>query len=232
MATDSVNSLLTERTADAELIQAVYDAHLQSPDRDTWPDMEAVLEGERIVARAELVEEGFNIPIRAANPGAADQDFGRLNELVLAAWQLTGRERIQTIRRENDAWSKGMTPLAAMIVPAYEGFLGAEISTLAHARATTVALAIELHHARTGTLPARLEDLVPEYLAKMPLDPCTDEPFKYVLEAESPVGYRLYTIGFDGVDNQGAISDPQYHAMHFLAKDNDQTFMPAEPDDD
>lgn len=232
MAASSVTRLLTERTANAELIRAVYDAHMQAPDRNDWLDLKTVLEGERILAREMLGDAGFNIPIRAVNPGAADQDFGRLNEHALAAWRLSGHERIETIRQGSDDWIKGMTPMASMIVPAYEGFLGAEISSLAHARATRVAMAIELHHARTGSLPASLDALVPEYLAEMPLDPCTEEPFRYTLEAESPVGYRLYTIGFDGVDNQGAISDPQYHAMHFLAKDNDQSFMPAEPNDD
>lgn len=232
MATSTVRQLLTERTASADLIQAVSDAHRHATNRDGWLDLGVVLEGERIIARAALVEEGFNIPIRAVNPGAADQDFGRLNEHALAAWRLSGRERIETIRQGSDDWIKGMTPMASMIVPAYEGFLAAEISSLAHARATRVALAIELHRASTGSLPTNLESLIPQYLNTMPLDPCTEEPFRYALEAESPVGYRLYTIGFDGVDNQGAISDPQYHAMHLLAKDNDQTFMPAEPDDD
>lgn len=232
MAASQVRQLLTERTASADLIQAVSDAHRHAPDRNGWPDLEIVLAGERIIARAGLVEEGFNIPIRAVNPGAADQDFGRLNEHALAAWRLSGRERIETIRRESDNWIKGMTPMASIIVPAYEGFLAAEISSFAHARATRVALAIELHHAGTGSLPANLDALVPEYLAEMPLDPCTEEPFKYMPEADSPVGYRLYTVGFDGIDNQGAISDPQYPAMHLRANNNDHSFMPAGPDHD
>lgn len=74
MATSMVRQLLTERTADAELIRAVYDAHVRAPDRKDWLDLEAVLHGERIIARAALVNEGLNVPIRAINPGAADQD--------------------------------------------------------------------------------------------------------------------------------------------------------------
>lgn len=54
-----------------------------------------------------------------------------------------------------------------------------------------------LHHDR---LPARLEDLVSEYLDQTPIDPFDDAPLRYRLQGDGAI---IYSIGRDGVDDQG-----------------------------
>lgn len=51
-----------------------------------------------------------------------------------------------------------------------------------------------------GNYPERLEDLVPEILAKMPTDPFTGKPFVYERRGD---GYLLYSLGPNEKDDRG-----------------------------
>lgn len=53
--------------------------------------------------------------------------------------------------------------------------------------------------------PKTLEELVPQYLAAVPLDPFTDRALTY---KKLPVGYVLYSVGYDHVDDSGAPTVP------------------------
>lgn len=72
--------------------------------------------------------------------------------------------------------------------------------------ATRVMLAIEIHRARTGRPPGTLTDLTPGILPELPLDPYTRAPLNYAPAADSPLGYTLYSAGFDQTDNGGVSS--------------------------
>lgn len=61
-------------------------------------------------------------------------------------------------------------------------------------------LALHAYRARRGSYPARLEQLAPAFLHRIPLDPLTGKPFRYRLTDR---GYLLYSIGTDGVDDGG-----------------------------
>jgi hypothetical protein len=227
-AMSTLRTLLAERSGDRAMLEALWQASQTAPDRDAWPGMAAVLEGERFIARDMIQGEGFSVPIRAINAGAADQDFGRLQDDVLAAWSERGSERIASIREGAPHWYDGLGNLASIVAPAYERFLAVEIESVVLELATRVALAVELHRARTGALPARLDDLVPSLLAALPLDPATDEPFRYILDEASPIGYRLYAVGFDGVDNDGTPGGEDASAMDFNATGIDYPIMPPD----
>jgi hypothetical protein len=57
-----------------------------------------------------------------------------------------------------------------------------------------------------GSRPESLEDLVPKYLLKVPQDPM-DEPgqsIRYINDPETP---RLYSVGQNGLDEQGVFDD-------------------------
>ena len=69
--------------------------------------------------------------------------------------------------------------------------------------ATRIMLAIEIYRGREGRPPASLADLCPGILRELPADPFTRGPLIYSREAESPLGYRLYSAGFDQTDNGG-----------------------------
>lgn len=62
--------------------------------------------------------------------------------------------------------------------------------------------AVECYRRKTGTLPQRLEDLVPAYLAEVPVDPCDGHALRYVREGS---GYRLYSVGPDRRDDYGKV---------------------------
>lgn len=71
-------------------------------------------------------------------------------------------------------------------------------------------LALECFKADKGHLPDSLDELVPAYLAKVPLDwltptPCNPIHYIKVDPAKDPLGreYLVYSVGRDGVDDQG-----------------------------
>ena len=67
-------------------------------------------------------------------------------------------------------------------------------------RLAQAALAAARYRAKSGQLPGRLEDLVPEYLAVIPTDPFDGKPLKLKTDAE---GIVFYSLGPDGKDDGG-----------------------------
>jgi hypothetical protein len=66
------------------------------------------------------------------------------------------------------------------------------------------ALAVERYRLAVGRLPARLEELVPQYLAQVPTDPFDGQPMRY---QHHQADYLLYSIAEDGQDNGGRERD-------------------------
>lgn len=75
-----------------------------------------------------------------------------------------------------------------------------ELRTIGRLRCTEAALAIERYRLKHSALPESLELLVPEFMAEVPRDPFDDQPLRYI---RHDVGYTVYTIGEDSVDNGG-----------------------------
>jgi hypothetical protein len=65
-------------------------------------------------------------------------------------------------------------------------------------------LAILAYRQEHGRPPPRLDDLAPDYLTHVPLDPFANEPLRYRLTADS---YVLYSVGPNGRDDGGEIVD-------------------------
>lgn len=68
-------------------------------------------------------------------------------------------------------------------------------------RAAQLAVAIERYRVAHGSLPGRLDDLVPRFLEAVPLDPFDGRPMRYIV---SPAGGKVYSIGTDATDDHGA----------------------------
>lgn len=62
------------------------------------------------------------------------------------------------------------------------------------------ALAAELVRRRHGKWPETLDELVPDFLPSVPVDPCSDQPIKV---ASTPNGFKVYSVGRDGNDDGG-----------------------------
>lgn len=69
-------------------------------------------------------------------------------------------------------------------------------------RALEVALAIYLFADKDGAPPLSMEELVPAYLDAVPRDAFDGQPLRYD-PWEPWLRYRLYSVGWDGVDNDG-----------------------------
>lgn len=81
-------------------------------------------------------------------------------------------------------------------------------ASLLRLRGIRAMIAIERYREATGIYPSRRADLVPEYLATLPLDPYTGQSLMYkAIDASTDPfgrGYLLYSIGTDDVDDGGA----------------------------
>jgi hypothetical protein len=107
----------------------------------------------------------------------------------------------------NSAWT-GFTHLTAlMLVHPYCWEAKHYYDGATERRLAAAALAVRWYAAEhAGALPARLADLVPDYLPSVPLDPLADaKPLGYVANSERPV---VYSVGENGNDDGGREYDP------------------------
>jgi len=68
----------------------------------------------------------------------------------------------------------------------------------------TCAVALERCYIEEAAYPETLEALVPDYLPEVPVDIMSDAPLHYARTSDGR--YRIYSIGWDGVDGGGVIS--------------------------
>jgi len=84
-----------------------------------------------------------------------------------------------------------------------ERWAKAYLNHRATCRATAAALAAERYRLEHGTWPTSWEQLMPKYLATVPIDPFTSKPlFLKVL----PDGLVIYSVGSNGIDDGGSIA--------------------------
>ena len=100
-------------------------------------------------------------------------------------------------------------PAVAILVPALGMAHTLHFQHMASRRRAAAAAAIRLyqfdHH---GKRPERLEQLVPDYLRAVPMDPFTEpvEPIRYLPHADPPV---LYSVSKNGIDDGGQTREGQ-----------------------
>ena len=80
--------------------------------------------------------------------------------------------------------------LSRAVVPAWNKAIARLSALSTQVRCAQVALAVERYRlAHTGELPEGLDELAPEFIAELPLDPVQGEPFTFTLRSEG--GYRI-----------------------------------------
>jgi len=117
------------------------------------------------------------------------------------------------------------------VLPEWRKLYLAELTTLGRIRAMRLTLALVLFEAGKGKLPVSLNELLPDYVPTLPLDPFSEQPFHYRISrgerlrpklplfqprpwrAEPPVGQPeenipagqavLWSVGPDGIDHGG-----------------------------
>ncbi|MGD0091679.1 MAG: hypothetical protein ABSE73_17325, partial [Planctomycetota bacterium] len=101
---------------------------------------------------------------------------------------------------EDEQRAKRPGILSGMLLPVLTHSCQSFARAEARHRLGRLALAVATFRAKTGQLPAKLEGLVPEYIAEVPLDPYDDKPLRLV---SHPAGIILYSIGPDLTDDGG-----------------------------
>ena len=126
------------------------------------------------------------------------------------AWEATD-ERFN--RREFGIMTRLVAPaLSRAVVKAVEADAG-------H-RLTRAALAAAAYRARNGKYPARLQDLMPDFLTEVPLDPFDGKPLRMAAREDGAVVF--YSVGRDSKDDGGAPWDDE-------TKTGDVTFRLGPP---
>ena len=95
-----------------------------------------------------------------------------------------------------------MIPL--LLAPALEAAFEAVARHVAMTGAADAAIACERYRRRYGKLPERLEQLVPEFLPEVPVDPYSGQPLQYVVRDDE---YLVYSVGSNRIDEGGLIAE-------------------------
>ncbi len=98
-------------------------------------------------------------------------------------------------------WRYPLTRLAMSSVSAVNDAI-ARAKALQESARTSIA--IERYRRLHGETPESLGQLTPDFLDRAPIDPFDGAPLRYRREAE---GYRVYSVGLDGLDQQGVQQD-------------------------
>jgi hypothetical protein len=109
--------------------------------------------------------------------------------------------------------------LASLLAPALMNCNETAIKADTGRRLARLTLAMHRYRAQRESFPATLDELAPEYIALVPHDPFDGKPLKFV---RSDLGWTVYSIGPDLIDNHGSPFNPR-------DKKGDLTFDYVEP---
>ncbi len=117
----------------------------------------------------------------------------------------------ETLAKENNFLYDWSTPFSLRITPSLGRYIEITHSVQASLDITRLGLAIELYRIEQNKLPDSLEDLTPTYFKTVPLDPFSGKPYRF---RKLEPGYVVYSVGEEGVDEGGAMRDPQTGCVH------------------
>ncbi|HZT78907.1 MAG TPA: hypothetical protein VFA26_01690, partial [Gemmataceae bacterium] len=168
----------------AQMRQALVTSSLYSAGQGLGLDLEVVaLRGSVRHERAEVLRRMNRAVTIARLP---PEEWGR----EMDAWQAALMKDGSPLQRQL------LLPLCKVNESARRGH--------AETRCAIVLLALERFRQAQRRWPDRLEELTPAYLSRVPLDPYGGKPIRYVRRDD---GVTVYSVGFDGVDNGGNVSD-------------------------
>lgn len=90
--------------------------------------------------------------------------------------------------------------LIGLLMPAFRKVTDAQDRSIQNQRNLEVAFALAAYKGTEGKYPAKLADLAPKYLARVPDDLFSGKPLIYKL---ADGGYMLYSVGVNGKDDGG-----------------------------
>jgi hypothetical protein len=131
--------------------------------------------------------------------------MGEFRSLAARPYFQTHTEWSRTEARLSENHRMGI--LTKMLVPALGRCMEVAAKADARHRLAVIAVAATSYRLKTGRLPARLEDLVPEFMPAAPVDPFDGKPMKTA--ATPGGGMVIYSIGADFKDDGGKAWDDE-----------------------
>jgi hypothetical protein len=92
--------------------------------------------------------------------------------------------------------------LVQMLLPATSRIVNVTSERTGMQCAALAAIAIERYRLSKGELPEKLDQLLPDFLPAVPLDPGDGQPLRYLVTEK---GYAVYSVGPDKMDDGGLI---------------------------
>jgi hypothetical protein len=104
-----------------------------------------------------------------------------------------------------------ITHLVTMLTPSYDRFCETQYRGLAERRVAALAMAIALYRSdHNGNWPETLDELAPNYIAPVPIDPFSPSASPMRYSPNAPGGPIIYSVGENGIDDGGSeqVLDP------------------------
>ncbi|MBN2588531.1 MAG: hypothetical protein JXA96_01610 [Sedimentisphaerales bacterium] len=126
----------------------------------------------------------------------------KITDDVIKAYNLPAHQRIEASKaldsEINSILSKHV--LLRRFAPSFGRMIILDLRNIAELRITQTALAIERYRLANNKLPESLEEIVPDYLDSIPLDPYDGKEIRY---KKLDRGFVVYSIGEDQIDDGG-----------------------------
>jgi hypothetical protein len=169
-----------------------------------------------------MLKDGWRIGTYAENIA----EYNALADRKLATFSLPPYGRI----RQRTLYTGQLVLVERLLANAWDGVVRSDAQRRLNRAATVTMIALERYRIYTGDYPQVLEQLVPGYLAELPLDPwaATATPLAYrrVDPQDDPEcrSYLLYTVGGDATDNGGFMKNGE---RDFGSLNSPDTKLPA-----
>lgn len=106
----------------------------------------------------------------------------------------------ENFKRADETVGRKNYYLSKMLLAALSNAITKEASSFAYLRTSIAAIAVERFRLAHGQLPENLNELVPQFISAVPIDPFDGQPLRYHRLSK---GYVIYSIGSDGQDDGG-----------------------------
>ena len=108
-----------------------------------------------------------------------------------------------------------------MLLPALAKVHAKADRSLTTSRLAITVAGLERHRLATGSYPKSLGELVPRFVAKVPLDPMDGQPLRYRLNADGT--FTLYSVGTNQTDDHGVFESQQSQDLDWVWPPNHPT---------
>lgn len=216
VAYDRIQWLLSADILDDEQL-ARLDAALSADDYQQ-PFIRALI-GERAIGLRTFADptalgKDYALLRFAPFPAADEAFYLEVMAELIAAAEKTGSSRLEAVQQaelriKQVAGTTGgrvRHPLTLLVLPSLTAFAESTSRREAQRDVTRLAIAIERFRQKHGQLPAKLDELVPEFISVLPDDPCNGKPLHYRISATE---YLVYSVGTNGADDGGSDQPPE-----------------------